>query len=99
MECACRNKDGYITGLCGIHSNYLSKQVREQRELLLAEIAGPPIPLILHCPDCGERHVDRGEFATKLHHTHACQQCGFVWRPSLVNTVGVHFLPGFKDEL
>lgn len=56
-----------------------------------------PIPMILHCPGCGERHVDKGEFATKPHHTHACQSCGMVWRPAVENTVGVQFLPGFKD--
>jgi hypothetical protein len=57
-----------------------------------------PIPMIIHCPDCSHRHVDKGEFATKPHHTHACQACGMVWRPSVVPTVGVRFLPGFKDE-
>lgn len=55
------------------------------------------IPLLLWCPECGERHIDVGEFATKLHHTHACQSCGMVWRPSLRHTVGVQWLPGFKD--
>jgi hypothetical protein len=55
------------------------------------------IPMILTCPACGGRHIDEGEFATKLHHTHACQHCGMVWRPALVATVGVQFLPGFKN--
>lgn len=57
-----------------------------------------PIPMFLTCPYCGERHIDRGEFATKPHHTHACQACGLAWRPAIVPTVGVLFLPGFKDE-
>lgn len=57
-----------------------------------------PIPMILHCPECGKRHVDEGEFATKPHHTHACQHCGLVWRPAIVVTVGVRFLPGFRPE-
>lgn len=64
-----------------------------------------PIPMILHCPGvkddgtvCGARHVDVGLFATKLHHTHSCQTCGFTWRPAVVDTVGVQFLPGFKNE-
>lgn len=59
--------------------------------------APPPIPMLLWCPECGKRHVDAGEFATKKHHTHACQGCGHVWRPAVVATVGVQFLPGFKD--
>lgn len=56
-----------------------------------------PTPMIMHCPECGNRHIDQGVFATKPHHTHACQHCGFVWRPAVVATVGVKFLPGFKD--
>jgi len=56
-----------------------------------------PVPMILHCPECRARHIDAGKFATKPHHTHACQTCGFVWRPAIVATVGVQFLPGFKD--
>lgn len=62
------------------------------------ERPGKPIPMLLHCPECRERHIDEGEFATKAHHTHACQSCGCVWRPALVSTVGVRFLPGFKNE-
>lgn len=60
--------------------------------------AGEIIPILLWCPECGERHIDAGEFATKSHHTHACQKCGMVWRPAIQPTVGVQFLPGFKDE-
>lgn len=56
------------------------------------------IPMILTCPCCGGRHIDEGEFAEKPHHTHACQHCGAVWRPAIVPTVGVQFLPGFKNE-
>lgn len=73
------------------------------------EVSIPPLPDLpeslltqtisvrLNCPECGELHIDEGEFATKPHHTHACQHCGMVWRPALVNTVGVRFLPGFKN--
>lgn len=57
----------------------------------------PPIPMIMFCPSCDARHIDKGEFTTKVHHTHACQSCGNVWRPAIVATVGVQFLPGFKD--
>lgn len=56
-----------------------------------------PIPMLLWCPECGERHIDVGEFATRPHHTHACQGCGHVWRPAIEPTVGVQFLPGFKN--
>lgn len=56
-----------------------------------------PVPMLLWCPACGARHVDAGDYATKPHHTHACQACGMVWRPAIVATTGVEFLPGFKD--
>lgn len=58
-----------------------------------------PVPMLLWCPACSERHIDCGEFETKEHHTHACQHCGMVWRPAVVATVGVQFLPGFKDKV
>lgn len=70
-----------------------------------------PVPMLLHCPICHTKHIDEGEFATKAHHTHACQgflplaegekkprRCGHVWRPSIVATVGVEALPGFLNE-
>ena len=50
------------------------------------------------CPECGTLHIDEGVFATKPHHTHSCQHCGMTWRPAVVPTVGVRFLPGFKNE-
>lgn len=56
-----------------------------------------PLLLLLWCPGCGKRHIDKGKFATKLHHTHACQHCGMVWRPAIEYSFGVDFLPGFKD--
>jgi rubredoxin len=57
-----------------------------------------PVPMRLTCPECQLLHVDEGEFATKPHHTHSCQGCGLTWRPAVVNTVGVRFLPGFKNK-
>lgn len=64
----------------------------------IADAIDAPVPMILYCPQCRSRHVDAGEFATKSHHTHACQVCGHVWRPAVVATTGVAFLPGFKDD-
>ncbi len=58
-----------------------------------------PIPMYLTCPKCLARHIDEGEFAEKPHHTHSCQVCGLTWRPALVHTAGVAFLPGFKNEV
>lgn len=67
------------------------------RPAIAKDAAATPIPMILTCPMCSARHIDRGEFATKPHHTHACQSCGMVWRPAIAPTVGVEFLPGFRD--
>ena len=74
----------------------MSDQVKEAVGMMLGD-KQTPIPMILTCPACCARHVDQGYFATKVHHTHACQSCGMVWRPAIVATVGVQFLPGFKD--
>lgn len=58
-----------------------------------------PIPMLLWCPECFERHLDVGIYQHKPHHTHACQNCGHVWRPAIVATCGVKFLPGFKNTV
>lgn len=57
-----------------------------------------PIPMYLTCPRCSARHIDEREFIKKPHHTHSCQACGLTWRPAVVPTVGVLWLPGFKNE-
>lgn len=64
-------------------------------KLVRAVVDSEPLPLLLWCPGCGERHVD-GE-NMKPHKTHACQSCGMNWRPANVSTHGVQFLPGCKD--
>jgi rubredoxin len=72
----------------------------EHESAAFREVGEPkPVPMLLWCPECGTRHVDAGVFRTKSHHTHACQGCGMVWRPALVPTVGVQYLPGFKDAM
>lgn len=57
-----------------------------------------PVEMLLYCPECKARHYDEGIWRKKHHHTHACQHCGFVWRPAVCNTVGVKFLNGFKND-
>lgn len=76
-------------------------KLREKDALL--KLAPPivipsPIPMFLTCPMCNTRHIDEGNFALKPHHTHACQNCGLTWRPAIGPTVGVQYLPGFKNE-
>lgn len=64
----------------------LRARLREERQSTGA------VRMRLACESCGKLHVDQGEFATKPHHTHQCAYCGLVWRPAIVNTVGVLFL-------
>jgi hypothetical protein len=63
-----------------------------------AEIRKIPIPMRLPCEKCGALHIDEGRFATEPHETHVCQSCGLTWKPARVPTVGVAFLPGYKNE-
>lgn len=66
--------------------------------LALLEAATQPVPMRLACEKCGTLHIDEGLYALKPHHTHVCQECGLTWRPAIVCTVGVRFLPGYKNE-
>ena len=65
----------------------------------MSDDAPAPIPLRLSCPACGVWHIDEGDLATTPHRTHACQNCGTLWAPAVVPTVGVKFLPGCKNEV
>lgn len=44
---------------------------------------------VLFCPKCACQHIDKGEWATKLHRTHLCDRCGHEWMPSAFPTFGV----------
>ena len=52
-----------------------------------------PIKMILHCPRCGTKHVDRPDPASGWdnppHRSHLCGSCQFVFRPADVETEGV----------
>lgn len=48
-----------------------------------------PERLILFCPECDFQHIDEGEWSTRLHKTHLCLRCGFLFRPSEEPTFGV----------
>lgn len=86
----------------GAHAS-LSVRVLQLAQML--DAARAPIPMRLHCTGrlddgsmCGALHIDEGEFATRVHRTHACQRCGHHFQPALVPTVGVRWLPGCKNE-
>lgn len=50
-----------------------------------------PIGMLLYCPKCGEQHVDAAseDWDNPPHRSHLCHQCGCIWRPADVPTVGV----------
>lgn len=48
-----------------------------------------PTDLALWCPNCGERHIDEGEWRTRVHTTHKCEHCHHEWRPHEFPTMGV----------
>ncbi len=55
--------------------------------------APAPIPMILHCPECGHQHIDAPDPASGWtnppHRSHLCGRCGCIWRPADVATAGV----------
>ncbi len=91
---------GFEAAYCWLDSckDICDKALEQAWETPTPSAPGAAIPMLLVCPACGERHIDEGEFATKEHHTHACQECGHVWRPAVVPTTGVRFLPGYKNK-
>lgn len=54
---------------------------------------GQPIPMLLFCPKCGLQHVDEADpssgWANPPHRSHLCHDCGTIWRPADVPTIGV----------
>lgn len=90
--CGNFNRFWYVVDACNFCQSCVSEAIGLRIESPLA------IPMLLWCPSCGDRHIDVGEFATKVHHTHACQSCGMVWRPAIVPTIGVQWLQGFKND-
>lgn len=57
----------------------------------------PAVPMILYCPKCGEKHVDRGIFGTThVHRSHLCSACGHVWKPFNYATIGVEDVAAYK---
>ena len=63
-----------------------------------AGAAEKSIPMLLWCPACHERHIDVARVRDEAP-SYACMPgLWLAWRPAIVPTVGVQFLPGFKNE-
>jgi len=75
---------------------WVTAELQRARQAI-AVVDGAPVAMFLTCPVCGGRHIDLGRFATHPHATHSCQHCGHTWRPAVVPTCGVQYLPGFKN--
>lgn len=74
------------------------------RLIQFARDSATPIDMVLHCPKCGEQHIDEPEqppaadlcagnpedvWTNPPHRSHLCKHCGFIWRPADVATNGV----------
>lgn len=92
------------TGGCDIAAGLFGPAVSS----LLREVTDRitrPIDMVLHCPKCGEQHIDASEprsvtlnrvrdshsaaWTNPPHRTHLCHSCGHRWRPADVATNGV----------
>lgn len=56
-----------------------------------------PVPVVIYCPACQTKHIDEGEWATRPHKTHKCQNCSLEWRPFPYATVGIVGAPASGD--
>lgn len=50
-----------------------------------------PIPMVMHCPRCAFKHIDKpeGDWLNPPHRSHLCASCGHIWRPADYPTEGV----------
>jgi hypothetical protein len=69
--------------------NTLFDLVKYVTEQLAALTPATPERIELFCPECGQQHVDKGEWATREHKTHLCEFCKHEWRPFEHPTFGV----------
>jgi hypothetical protein len=90
---------------------YAGRIAKAVREWLVAQPIAP-IPMVLHCPSCGTQHIDEAtpEWPNPPHRSHLCsnEDCGTIWRPADVLTVGVaaiatrsacdNWVPGVQAE-
>lgn len=79
----------------GRPGSLIREETDEARAALTAYRSGnppAPIPMVLHCPKCGEQHVDAPEpeagWHNPPHRSHKCHYCGTIWRPADVPTNG-----------
>lgn len=43
----------------------------------------------IDCPECGTHHIDKGEWAKRLHKRHECEKCNHTWKPYEHYTFGI----------
>jgi hypothetical protein len=87
---------------------YEQRHAAELETALAAQPAAAPTDMILHCPKCGQQHVDKPEphdlfppfgsdmdrekWSNPPHRLHLCHACGHIWRPADVPTNGVRVI-------
>jgi len=104
-----RTIDELFPGFCEAEENWTYEAVlksvatrlelneRNEATLLEAWRNTPPHDLVIHCPNCGKQHLDIGEFASRVHRKHLCENttegektgCGHLWVPFPYATRGV----------
>lgn len=52
---------------------------------------GKPIDMIIHCPSCGQQHIDEPSewWSNPPHYSHLCKHCGIIFRTANIATNGV----------
>lgn len=70
--------------------------IERRRNPPTCEVVQLPLHLIIHCPSCGYKHIDKGIWKTRLHKTHLCESCRFEFRPCGIPTIGVAALPAHQ---
>jgi hypothetical protein len=66
--------------------------IYETETVKVTELRAQPIPMVLHCPNCKQQHLDVGEWRMRAHRTHLCLHCQQSFTPSKLATVGVEAL-------
>lgn len=75
-------------------ADLLSRPIEPEEITTVLALTGTRLPVILHCPQCKQVHVDVAteEWDNPPHRSHKCQTpgCGCIWRPADFPTDGVH---------
>jgi len=52
----------------------------------------------IYCPNCNTHHVDKDEWAKRLHKKHLCEECGNIWQPHNGYTFGIKATENIQNQ-